>query len=128
MKDFNYYRKVNTLYPNRYDYIKVYVYDRGAVIWEGSYAEWNRYNIDKMENVNPTVQQILDEEKYEEHRITYYAEKNKLLDEFKQDLFEDFEVKDNPKAERLFYYVYDRKGSDYEEFYDLFDELVEFIR
>lgn len=75
---------------------------------------------------NAVIQENLDIEAYKAHQKEYKDEINKLQEEFKNDLFQAYGVKNNPKSDLLFYKVKDMRV-DYSEIYDLFGDLVELI-
>ena len=128
MKSFDYYSKPQTLYPNKKDYITSYVYDMGVVLWSGPTWEKNKAEL-KKEYPNAVIQEVLDEEGYKKHKIQYGEETHKLHEEFVNDLFENFNVTDNPKRFKCFELAWERGHSNglgevYNEFYD----LVELIK
>ncbi len=45
MKPFDYYSKLQTLYPNKKDYITLYVYDKGACIYSESSLSNTKSNL-----------------------------------------------------------------------------------
>jgi len=126
MKPFEYYSKPQTLYPNKKDYITFYVYDKGKLLFEGFALTNSKIKL-KEDYPNAVIQEVLDEDAYKAHRKQYDDERNKLHQEFKDDLFEDYGVSDNPKRFLLYNTVVEHK-SEYEEIYDFFGELVELIR
>ena len=128
MKPFDYYSKPQTLYPNKQNYIKYYVYDRGKVLWSAFGYEKDKAEL-KEEYPNAVIQEVLDEEGYKEHQKQYGEETHKLYEEFVNDLFEEFGVTDNPKRHKAFQVAW-QQGHAYgfEEVYNKFDDLVELIR
>jgi hypothetical protein len=130
MKPFDYYSKPQTLYPNKKDYITFYVYDKGECICEeksGSATGSITKSHLNQKYPNAVIQEVLDEDAYEEHRKEYADERKKLHQEFVDDLFEEYGVSDNPKRFLLYHTVVEHK-SEYDEIYDFFGELVELIR
>ncbi len=125
MKPFDYYSKPQTLYPNKQDYITFYVYDRGACIYSES-ALSNTKSALKEDYPNAVIQEVLDEDEYNTHKVHYNLERKKLQDEFMYDLFEEFGVTDNPKRDKAFAYARE-KGNSYSEVYDVFADIVELI-
>ena len=125
MKPFDYYSKPQTLYPNKQDYIKYYVYDKGEVLWTGPTWEKNKSEL-KEEYPAAVIQEVLDEDAYKAHQVEYKLEKEKLSKEFMYDLFEEFGVTDNPKRDKAFAYARE-KGNSYSEVYDVFADIVELI-
>ena len=65
---------------------------------------------------------------YNEARFVYRTEANRIENEFKRDLLEEFGVSDHPKGELLFEKAWERGHSaGYMEVYGVFDDLVELI-
>jgi len=128
MKPFDYYSKTKTLYPNKKDYITYYVYDKGDNLWTGSCTIKSKAEI-KNEYPNAVIQEVLDEEGYKAHQKQYTKEKHKLHEEFVNDLFENFNVTDNPKRFKCFDLAWEKgRASGLEEVYNGFYDLVELIR
>ena len=126
MKTFGYYDKPQTFYPNKEDYIKYYVYDKGEVLWFGAHYEKSKVELEE-EYPNAVIQVVLDEEAYKAHLKEYKDECSKLRQEFVNDLFEEFGVSDNPKRNRALHYA-EEKGGSYSGIYDVFCDIVELIR
>lgn len=129
MKDFSYYSQ-KIPYPRKKDYITVYVYDKGTLLWEGSHESWLDLREDTLKNHPKYVkQEFCDELAYKTAKEVYNKKTKELYDEFKRDLFKEFFVTNNPKAERLFYLCWDRKHDEgYESVYEFFEEFVDLIR
>ena len=130
MKPFDYYSKGQTLYPHRSDYITFYVYDKGSCIAEEKYglvtSSTTKSHLSK-KYPNAVIQEVLDEEAYKAHHKEYMDERNKLYQEFQNDLFDEYGVSNNPKRFLLLTKVEDLRDS-YSEIYDLFGDLVELIQ
>jgi 3-hydroxyacyl-CoA dehydrogenase len=128
MKPFDYYSKPQTLYPNKSDYITFYVYDRGACIYSES-ALSNTKSALKEDYPNAVIQEVLDEEGYKAHQLLYTYEKHKLHEEFVNDLFENFNVTNNPKKQKAFDLAWEKgHANGLEEVYNEFYDLVELIQ
>jgi phosphomannomutase len=128
MKPFDYYSKSQTAYPNKKDYIKYYVYDKGEVLWSGHDYEKTKPELEE-EYPDAVIQVVLDKEGYKAHQLQYTDEKHKLHKEFVNDLFENFNVTDNPKRQRAFDLAWERGQSNgLEEVYNEFYDLVELIK
>ena len=132
MKPFDYYSKSQTVYPNKKDYITFYVYDKGACILEEKSASvTGSITKSHLNHKYPkaVIQEVLDEEGYKAHRKQYDTERTKLHEEFVNDLFENFNVMNNPKKDKAFALAWKRGHySGYEEVYNEFYDLVELIR
>lgn len=131
MKPFEYYSKLQTLYPNKKDYITFYVYDRGVCLAEeksGSVSGGITKSHLNQKYPNAVIQEVFDEEAYTAHCKEYNAESTKLHQEFKNDLFDAFGVTDNPKKDRCFELAWEHgHPSGYEEVYNYFGDFVELI-
>lgn len=129
MKDFAYYTDVKTPYPKKGDFITVYVYHQGKLLFTGTMAQF-RFRDEAKEFPNGRVtQQIVDEDGFKAARSTYYTEANALSKQFTEDLYAEFGVEDNPKRHDVYMIAYDHGHSaGYQEVYSWFQELVELIR
>lgn len=132
MKPFEYYSKPQTLYPNKKDYTTFYVYDKGECICEeksGSATGSITKSHLNQKYPNAVIQEVLGEDAYKAHRKEYDAESAKLHQEFKNDLFEEFGVSDNPKRFKCFDLAWEHgHSSGYEEVYNYFCDFVDLIR
>jgi hypothetical protein len=128
MKSFDYYSKPQTSYPNKKDYITSYVYDKGQVVAKSvGFEKSKRQLMD--EYPNAVIQEVLDEEAYKAHRKEYDDENAKLHEEFVNDLFENFNVTDNPKRYTAFHFAWEKGHSNgLEEVYNEFYDFVELIK
>jgi hypothetical protein len=128
MKPFSYYSKPQTFYPNKLDYVTYYVYDKGALLWSGPSYKKCKLNI-KKEYPTALIQEILDEESFQNHKKEYYDEINRLKEEFQEDLFKEFGVSTNPKRHEAFNIAVKQKYEDnFEEIYYFFEDLVKLIK
>jgi hypothetical protein len=128
MKPFDYYSKPQAFYPNKKDYIIFYVYDRGENLWTGSSLIKSKTEI-KSQYPNALIQEVLDEEGYKAHKKQCGEEAHKLHEEFVNDLFETFNVTDNPKRFKCFELAWEKGHSNgLEEVYNEFYDLVELIK
>lgn len=130
MKPFDYYSKAQTLYPNKKDYITFYVYDKGVCLAEeksGSVSGGITKSHLNQKYPNAIIQEVFDEKTYKAHIKDYNDERNKLYQEFQNDLFDEYGVSDNPKRFLLLTKVEDLRET-YSEIYDLFGDLVELIQ
>ena len=127
MKPFDYYSTSTFPYPSKLDYINLYVYDKGKLLYEG-FASTNSKTQLKLDYPNAVIQEVLNEEAYKEHHKEYNAAKGKLSQQFQDDLFEEFGVSDNPKRFKCFEIAWSR-GHSYglEEVYSHFSDYVELI-
>ena len=128
MKPFDYYSKPQIDYPNKKDYITFYVYDKGEVLWSGPTGEKDKAEL-REEYPNALIQEVLDEEAYRAHLKEYNDESAKLHREFRDDLFEDYGVSDNPKRFKCFELAWEHgHSSGLEEVYGYFGDLVVLIQ
>lgn len=127
MKPFNHYQNSTIPHPHKDDYTTYYVYHKGEKIWEGSYSEYKN-NSDVPFPKGFVFEKFVDEEAYKEHLRKYNLEINKLRQEFKDDLFEEFGVTDNPKREKCFQLVVDYSTICLKDVYEAFADFVDLIR
>ena len=128
MKPFDYYSKSSITYPVKQDYTTYYVYDKGEVI--GKFAAWERSKA-VLEGLfpNAVVQAVLDEDAFKVHQAQYNEEKQKLAQEFEDDLFDEFGVSDNPKRHKCFGLAWENgHAHGYSEVYNHFSDYVELIK
>jgi hypothetical protein len=128
MKPFEYYSKPQVVYPNKKDYITIYVYDKGQVVSKTvGFEKSKRQLMD--EYPNAVIQELLDEDGYKVHLKEYREEVQKLHEEFINDLFEEFGVSDNLKRHKAFDLAWE-KGHAYgfSEVYSEFSDIVELIK
>jgi hypothetical protein len=128
MKPFEYYSNYQIQYPNKKDYITLYVYDKGICVTKSfGFQKSKRQLMD--EYPNAVIQEVLNEEGYKTHQKQYVEEVHKLHGEFINDLFENFNVSDNPKRHRAFELAWDKgHASGLEEVYNEFYDLVDLIK
>ena len=127
MKPFDYYSKHQTLYPNKQDDIKYYFYDKGEVLWYGAHYEKDKAELEE-EYPDAVIQVIMDNEGYKAHQKQYGEETHKLHEEFVNDLFENFNVTNNPKRQKAFDLAWEKgHANGLEEVYNEFYDLVELI-
>jgi len=128
MKPFDYYKKNPLPYPSKDEYTTVFVYSKGAVVWEGTYAEFRSRN-DAGVFKGMLIEKIVDESRLKVARQAYGVEESRLEQEFKNDLFEYHGVTDNPKAGKCYGIAYDYGHAyGYSEIASHFDTLVDLIK
>ena len=128
MKPFDYYSKPQTSYPNKKDYIISYVYDKGEFLWSGPTWEKDKAEL-KEEYPNALIQEVLDEDAYKAQRKQYTDEEFNLQVQFQNDLFENFNVSNNPKRFKCLELAWEKGHSNgLEEVYNEFYDLVELIQ
>jgi hypothetical protein len=128
MKPFDYYSTTTLPYPSKLDYINLYVYDKGKLLYEG-FASTNSKNKLKLDYPNAVIQEVLDKVAYQAYQQQYAEEIHKLEEEFQNDLFQEFAVTDNPKRFKCYSYAWDKGHSHgYSEVYNEFSDVVELIR
>jgi len=128
MKPFEYYSRPQTPYPAKQDYTTYYVYDKGEVI--GKFAAWESSKA-VLGGLYPNalIQSVLDEDAFKVHQAQYHKEKQKLAQEFENDLFDEFGVSDNPKRHKCFSLAWENgHANGYSEVYNHFSDYVELIQ
>ena len=127
MKPLHYYETTTCSYPNKNDYTRYFVYDKGKVIWEGSYYEYKN-KVDVPLSHDCVTQKVVEEEEYKKLRKKYDEEYYYLLQEFENDLYAEYGVSENPKRHKCYALAWER-GHAYGlgEVCSIFSELVELI-
>jgi hypothetical protein len=131
MKPFEYYSKSTIPYPNKKDYVTIFVYNAGKVVWQGPDSEFSNSNpeVATATSGKYVTQKVTDEEGYIKAQLEYGKEDQKLHAEFQNDLFEEFGVVDNPKRFRAFSYAWQEgHAGGYADVYNVFADIVELIR
>lgn len=114
--------------PQKYDYTYFYVYHKGKVLFSGKYNEFEIFKSLSKNTENFIVEQDFNEKEYKLDMNKYHLSKQKLINEFKQDLFVDFGVENNPKRNMVFDLAWEYgHSSGLEEVYNQFDRFVELI-
>lgn len=114
--------KTTAPYPDKADFTTMYVYKNGKVIWKGpkSDSTWAPSGVKEY---------VFDEEGYKKVRTVYYKNQSDMNTLFVKDLFEEFGVTNNPKANKCYAIVYEHgHSSGNEEIYYWFMELVDLIK
>ncbi len=121
MKDFSYYERGNVLYPLKKNYTKYFVYSEGKLLYTTDYGESvpDEYK-------GYTIENKFDKVGYLRHINDYQEEMARLLEEFKQDLFKELGIEDNPKREILYDKACSMDGS-LSMIYENASELVDLI-
>jgi hypothetical protein len=126
--DFSKYK--NTLpYPSRDEYKTTYWYSRGVLVWEQKPGQ----KPVKLQTLGPEMQDCIVERTYDDDalkasRAAYNKETAELYALFKNDLFADLGIQDNPKREKLFTKAWeDGHSAGYSEVYNCALGLVDLI-
>ena len=82
----------------------------------------------KVDFETDVIEVIFDEEKYNSELVKYYKESLNLEKKFKQDLFDDLGISDNPKKDMLYSKAFEHGYSaDFSEIYFYASDLVDLI-
>jgi hypothetical protein len=126
MKSFDYYRTVDIPCPAKSAYITIYVYSKGEILWQGRGA-----NLAEVREQYPDalIESHFDEEAYNEEVKVYNSAISEKENEFIEDLFEEFDVTDNPKRELCYSIAYaDGHAHGFSEIYGRFSDIVDLIK
>lgn len=110
MKPIEYYTTNTVEYPVKPAFTKVFLYRQGKVVFSGTTEEYNLFK----QRVSPeygsggALEKHLDQDAYNDAMLKYRAEHCRLMEEFKNDLFEENGVQDNPKREKCYYMALER--------------------
>ena len=128
MKPFDYYSKQQTAYPNKKDYTTFYAYDKGECLDIRPNFYTSKREVES-DYPNAVIQEVLDENAYKARQQEYRDERSKLDEEFQNDLFEDYNVTNNPKRFKCFELAWEHgHSSGHSEVYNYFGDFVELIR
>jgi hypothetical protein len=126
--DFKKYK--NTMaYPNHNDFEKHYGYYKGTVVFSGNLQERNNFKDFSELGQCAVYEKVRDDVGYMKAHAEYNDEVERLTELFKKDLFEEYFVTDNPKAEACYSLAYQNGHAHGLKEIELhFDALVELIR
>jgi hypothetical protein len=125
MKPLEYYTTVSVKQPTRDEFTDVFVYSRGEVVFKGPFIEYGPQANVRFKDM--LVEKVLNEEGFKSQRMAYNAEATRLRAEFKNDLFHEYGVTQNPKAELAYSMAmehYDGYGTKLQDAVDHFEQLV----
>lgn len=127
MKDFKYYSTVDMIYPSRTDYTTIFVYHRGEKLFEGTPEQFR-----SAEGGFPkgfVTERVFREEEYRDHQKEYGQKQGALLKEFAEDMYEEFDVVENPKKHKCYQVAWEHgHAAGLEDVYNWFQELVDLIK
>jgi hypothetical protein len=127
MKAYDYYANNPVPYPSKKDFKRYNVFDRDTVLGLGLTQELMGKLIE--EHPNATVSAYNLDEEYKKQVKDYQDYERTLLEEFKADLFEDFGVTGNPKADKAYHIAWEHGHScGLSEIYSFFSDVVELIQ
>jgi hypothetical protein len=128
MKDFSCYSNRDPV-PSKTNFTTYHVYSNGEVIFSGTKPEYDEFNKNSITYSRALVEKVVDEEKYKEARLLYNRASVDLSKEFKNDLFVEFGVENNPKREQCYGIAYDMGHlGGLSEVYIWFEQIVELIK
>ena len=114
MKDFDYYSDNNYTYLYKSDYL---VCDKCETKMKKEHKFCPECGI--VSNYNEKIQE------YQDHKKLYNFDKQRRYEEFVEDCFEEFDLKNNPNKDNIFAYAWD-KGRGYREVYNILLNMEEF--
>jgi hypothetical protein len=125
MKDFNYYKTCEKKLPIRADHTTIYVYDKGTILAQITESKYRKEDYPQ----SSVIQKSFDKESYNEERTSYYTELAQKREEFRNDLFEEFDIVNHPKAETaLEISTRISESDDFEKIYEIFEEIIVLIQ
>jgi hypothetical protein len=128
MKALDYYSTVPMAHPKREDYKKVFVYSKGKTIINGMARSQINDTVMKGYRDNGfIIEESFDKDAYYAETRKYAELQNKLLQEFKLDLFAENGVSAHPKAEAA-YNIASNERSGLGEIRDLFEDIAALLR
>jgi hypothetical protein len=127
LKSFEYYRTNPVRYVDKREFVTVYVYSRGRVLWSGTAAEFEAMSWKNAKDV--VIERVTDEAGLRAARAEYSLAQTRLAQEFYTDLLDEHGVTDHPKAAKCYSIAYDMGHSaGYSEVASYFDTLVDLIK
>ena len=117
----------NKPWVSKDNFTTVFVYQKGKVIDQLSLKEFRLKYSGKCTAI--VSERDVDEAAYKQMQKEYAEEESRCYIQFKQDLFKEYSVINNPKADKCFAMAWERgHSSGYESVANEFDELVELIQ
>lgn len=130
-------------YPDKKNFIKVFVYKQGEVILDGvTYMEFLEF-IDKQPKkefkVNPTQKDVLTanglikeeiffDTKYQEAKEKYADDVSRLLRQFEEDALKELGLEDHPNAHGFYAYAWNKGHSGgLQEVFEIMNELSDYF-
>ncbi len=125
--DFDKYK--NTLpYPTEAQFRTTYWYKAGKLVAERRGEEPTISHVSGIRPDECTKEVVVDKEALRAARAAYNAETARLTELFKQDLFEDLGIENNPKRDKLYSIAWDKGHSaGFSEVYSEAEDLVDLI-
>lgn len=112
-------------FPSKSDFTVIYGYSAGKVVFEVSPKELTS----ELQNKAATTETVLDKEAFNAAMSAYRAETSRVYKQFHDDLLEEYDVTEHPKAELCFDKAWERGHSNgFESVFNAFDDLVELIQ
>lgn len=125
MKDFKYYSTNKYEYPRKSNFMTIYGYKNGELIWKAPLSGWKSSDYAEAS----VTEKSLDVEAYKKAHANYWDEHNRLMDDFREDIFKEFDVENNPKREKCFSLAWEHgHSSGFSDVYYYFADLVELIK
>lgn len=125
MKSFDYYSSANKTYINPVDYTTVYVYSQGVCLAAVPAGEFTR----ELYPDKVLIERSIDQNALNAARKEASQRAATLHEEFKNDLYKEFCVEDNPKREQAFQIAWEYgHSSGYEDVCNHFCNIVDLIR
>ncbi len=129
MKDFDWYEGKDIYYPRKDDYCTYFVYDKGKCIHALKKHEVCENYEKQWKKAGYVVQKFVDIGSYEAGKTKYDNLKTERYQKFIVDLFEEFEVGKNTKAQKAFELAWSYgHTSGYSEVFNYFVDLVDLIK
>lgn len=148
MKPVKYYTQNDYSYPSKGDYTYHNVYKNGEVILRnaeffqiedaiesgviqlnGVVKSGNDFVIAALKNNGYLIENVVNMQSFLDHKEKYQDCEQRKMDEFIHDLYEEFEVTDNPKVHKVYELAWEYgHSSGLSSVYNYFSELVDLIK
>jgi hypothetical protein len=98
MKPYAYYQTTSVSIPRQDDYMTIYYYRKGVMVG----MKVGKVEDDFQPPENCVEETVLDEVSYNAHMKHYHEERQRLENEFREDLIDKYKMTNHPKANKLF--------------------------
>ena len=103
MKPLSYYQTTSVSIPNKEDYTTIYYYRKGVMIG----MKVGKIDEDFQSPKDCVQEEVFDNVSYDAHMKHYQEENLRLQEEFRNDLIEKYQMKNHPKANKIFNKAWD---------------------
>lgn len=130
---------VNDKYPRKEDFITFYVYNKGTVIFQGTFVNLKKFFLldnelgtmsskKIIQNAGHLVEENFDDDAFKQARKEYSLKEQALIAEYKKELYERESFFSDSINDRIYSRAWSERHSEgYEAVEDEFIELLDFV-